>query len=909
MTSPTSTRNAYDLTLTDSSTNKLDLILCNRSGKPDAAGWQRANSPKTSLKITSGNEGYGDFELPFSSIVQSDFSGGRGARDFEKDTTRYADGYRCDTNRANELRCGPLATQGSGFGTPFNQTCTATHTDDLLLNDSPLNGRVVTATKFVLASGMTARSIYVSFGINSPVQTITATVIIYSHHAGNNAPDAVLATSSLQIGADYNGSVYSRAIEAYRFPTNVVLTNTTYWLSIELFFGVFSPVDYNCDFYYGTNANSIIKTDTGSSGSWATPYTAGTGYDTFPFEINPSGGSGRTILFDYRGRKMGVTQSDDYSAPCLYIQGYHGMATSNSSDKTKLNTTLHGIATDALAGKYARIESGPGSAEETPWRKIVSNIDSSSHCIITVAPAWNVTHTTDTEFVIQGCTNWQAITSTSGSGTLLEIKGMATYLDTPVTDVLVVDDIIYFAQGEVTGKYIARTRFNAGVWADMAADGTNQATFLELVQDDKGVKKIWRALREASTVSEAPKVAWGTSMTFTAALVCGDTSSQITGLLAAKIGGPMLPVVFKETEFGAVSGSGADKIYDTYYQFPEARDDFNGRSAVQPDLYLWFSLMDGIERYYDQRLDDIGPNRDEGLPMTRKGRVAAMVKYFSQMYIAYDAGWYGYSSILRNNGVGWCEVYRGTYGRRIRALNIDVLPDLDNADRLWFSEEEDIYYVPIGLDPDKVNGYTYFTGSQLETAWIYGPYRDVTKYWDTLAVFSQNLTSTVTVTVDYKTDNATTWTALPTTYTASPVQENNIATLRNVTGKRIKFRLTLATPTNTLSPIVTALRVNAVIRVKPKAIWNVTCTVTDSKEIDRQNQTVNGAGVSTAVGRLEGWSDGTTTPIPLTATGYHAMIDNKRGFVDNVSMSPIEVITESGAAKILALISFQFIEV
>jgi hypothetical protein len=321
------------------------------------------------------------------------------------------------------------------------------------------------------------------------------------------------------------------------------------------------------------------------------------------------------------------------TAPKLFIQGYHGMATSNSTDKNKLNTTIHGITQNVLADKYVRIVSGPGSSEETPWRKIAYNADDgSSHCIITVYPPWNIAHTTDTEFVIQGCTSWQEITS-GATSTSMVIHDMDTLLSSPVTDVLVVDDIIYFCQGEVTGKYIARTRFNAGVWADMLADGTNQATFLELVQDDKGAKKIWGAKKAASSVAEAPKVAFASNLTFAADFVCGDTSSQITGLLAAKISGPMLPVVFKETEFGAVSGSGADKIYDTYYQFPEARDDFNGRSAIQPDLYLWFSLMDGIERYYDQRLDDVGPNRDEGLPLTRKGRVSAMVKYFSQIFV------------------------------------------------------------------------------------------------------------------------------------------------------------------------------------------------------------------------------------------------------------------------------------
>ena len=48
----------------------------------------------------------------------------------------------------------------------------------------------------------------------------------------------------------------------------------------------------------------------------------------------------------------------------------------------------------------------------------------------------------------------------------------------------------------------------------------------------------------------------------------------------------------------------------------------NGTAAMQFGVYLYFNLEGGmVERYYDQRLDDVGPNRDEGLPADRQGEI------------------------------------------------------------------------------------------------------------------------------------------------------------------------------------------------------------------------------------------------------------------------------------------------
>src|SRR5690606_29433045 len=111
------------------------------------------------------------------------------------------------------------------------------------------------------------------------------------------------------------------------------------------------------------------------------------------------------------------------------------------------------------------------------------------------------------------------------------------------------------------------------------------------------------------------------------------------------------PYIFKEDGFGSVAGT-TDTVAGVYAEHPlsaqirNVRSEDNGRAHARYDLFLKFSLLDGMESHFDQRLDDVGPNRDEGLPTDRRGPVYHIMPYAGRFYAAVDGGKYGYSSVL-----------------------------------------------------------------------------------------------------------------------------------------------------------------------------------------------------------------------------------------------------------------------
>jgi hypothetical protein len=1022
--SPTTNHLTHDLSLTDG-TNTLYFILADRRGKPTPEGWQKANNPRTSLRVSQGNEGYGDYELPFSSIVQSDFSGGRGARDFETDTTRYSDGYLADTARPRELRCGPRATLGTGTTTPvtfspaggsetatytlgaqistgsvpvasgagteisgltvgnwyaiettggpwrpdgswFNLDFTSyqvsndagaswsqalgtigtpavpqllepgmhlglpswgayaeangTHarlyfqatgtsifirTDDIWWNDNTgsLGWKLSAATKSdasgvgtfnpsfevyarMTPGAMALRSIKLRVkteGLTAAQLPVNYLLRIYGHDGANNRPDFTIKAAA---------TVYKPAADAdfvdltFDIATTL-LAATVYWVGVTVDpNGAPTIYDDFPKYQYATSSGDRIGTYDEEGAGWTTLQNNA----TFAMSLSGLTGMGSTAFFDYKGAKFAIGQPEDLSAPKLFVNGYIGMAASNASDKSKLNTGL--TISESLTGKIVRVVEGPGNTEADPFRTITSNT-LGANAVLSVSPNWNIEHTTDTMFVVLGCDSWQLIT---GHG-----------ITQPVTQrPLVVDETVYFPQGEATN--IRRGKYSAGSWS-WADDGSNKASFLALVQDDEGAQRIWRALAAAATVSEASKVAWGTDLTFdSTALACGTTASRITSLSAAKLGnGGMLPVVHKEDGFGGVAGTGTTKVFDWYRQFPEMREYTNGRTALQHDMYWWFNLMEGIERYYDQRLDDIGPNRDEGLPRGRRGEAACMLEYASQVYITVDGGFEGTSCVLRYNGTGWNEVYRANYGRRIRAISVQVIPRTSTPDRLWIADGEDLYWVPISLNPDQQAGYEYQTGTEWESAWIYGNYRDLKKYWDSLTIFAENLTTTTKVTAYYKVDKDTSWTFIG-DYTSGPAQEIDIRTTGSATGQRIKIKLVLATADLTISPIVSAVRVNAMVRVEPKGTWNITALFTDGRSKDLLG-VLDEMNAAETLHTLETWQNGNESPAPLATSFEHEILHAHRVVVDGVSAAPIDSELAPGRRWLTLLVSFTLIEV
>ncbi|HEX2697218.1 MAG TPA: hypothetical protein VHM28_05875, partial [Anaerolineales bacterium] len=137
-------------------------------------------------------------------------------------------------------------------------------------------------------------------------------------------------------------------------------------------------------------------------------------------------------------------------------------------------------------------------------------------------------------------------------------------------------------------------------------------------------------------------------------VLLGSDLERVTGL--ELYGDPSVPWVFRTKSIGSIENGTFNPIPIREYE--QVENIHNGQAHVVFDVYLFFSFLQGVESYYRNNLDDVGPNRDEGLPNNRQGYIVSMVGYPGRFYVACDGGPNGYSSIFEFKGGGYHEVYR-----------------------------------------------------------------------------------------------------------------------------------------------------------------------------------------------------------------------------------------------------------
>jgi hypothetical protein len=864
--SPTEKTPSHHLSLSDG-TNTLGLLLSNGKGEKDVRGIKQSGYPRSVTRISQNVAGYSDFELPYSPQVQQDWSGGRGLEDFDRDTTRFFDSYRADTTRG-DIVCGPYATL-----TAATAASTATPYADGTLFKSP-GSMYYYACKIAPSTGArTVRSVRVR--VRGAYQF---SVSILGDAAGQ--PDG---PSMLESGVIFGNYTDWTNIDV---PLSATLSaNTPYWIQFYSAAGDF-------DVAYGALTGNQI---------WTYRYEWALSVNNAAFYYSLDDQLGSAKFFEYKGILFAALSPDNGTAARLYYNGYFGKCTVGSLIYMDSNIS---VGAD-LTGAVVKIIAGTGADEEINYRTVISNT-TGADAVIEVDPPWKVPPDDTTVFVILGTNTW---------------RETAAGLTKPVTDVLVVDDVIYLAQGE--GTAIRRGKLKAdGTWETWTDDGTNKATFLGLIPDAEGKKKVWMVKSAAASVSCSDAKAWGTNLAPMATwLTCGSTDSKITGLEAFAADGLLIPYIFKEDGFGSIGGTTTDKVgvyaeHPLSAQIKKVRSEKNGRAHMRYDLFLKFSLLDGLESHFDQRLDDIGPNRDEGLPIDRRGPIVHLMPYAGRFYAAVDGGDNGYSAILcctQDNC--WHEIYRGALGVRISQLAIQVIPG-GSADRLWFSTgSRYIYWMPVAIDPRKQTDYTYSTGARVITASIYCGFKDVTKYFDSLTLFAENLVADEQyVTAHYQTDNEVgtdTWQALPAVFSTSPSQTIKLSAANNVSGKRIRLRLILSTTDPTKTPRIKALRLDSVIRLKPKKMWTVTYLVKDNM-LDLSGMpcapiTSGQPLPEDTQAWLDNFADSDTTACPVTLRHLRAMFDNKTVFVEPNSISPLTQVTTPNGETV-QLGSFNLLE-
>jgi hypothetical protein len=315
----------------------------------------------------------------------------------------------------------------------------------------------------------------------------------------------------------------------------------------------------------------------------------------------------------------------------------------------------------------------------------------------------------------------------------------------------------------------------------------------------------------------------------------------------------------------------------------------NGIAHCVNGTYLYFNLGERLERYFNRTLDDIGPDRDMGLPSNRPGLTRSLVSYPGRVYAAIDAD-SGQSSVLALDGTAWHEVYRAPragINYRIRSIYSQAIPGT-NVDKLWISMGYDLLSIPICIDPYNETDYTYTHEGSLTTAYIHANLLDVVKLWKSLKIFVENIAVNRYIVVDYQVDADTAWTEIG-TFDTTPVEEIDIAsTLPQA--KRIRYRLRFISNDVTNSPRLKATVTEGVafVPVKYQYAWTFRLTQ-DLDNIDNFGTFDDTLTSLQQYDQLVSWANGGQ---PLTLRHESSLYDNKTVFLNPTSVSPLRVVSE-----------------
>lgn len=443
--SPTEIAPAYDITLTDGVTT-LGLIAGgadrNRVFMPDPGAMSCTPVNRTAIQTSNGINKYDDLEFPYKNMAQDDWTGGRGLNDYEKDTTRFYDSSRVIPTGGG-LLLGPVEKFSypghmEYYNVARSPFCTAFYT---------VTGTQYLSISFTPDTSDSYGDFYVI--IRGSVADVSngyqVKLAVYSNAAGE--PDTLLSSANatiVQVGANILRFVGLGV---------ALVTGTTYHLVLSSNSSQTFYVGYNTT---GTGS-AFLKTGAGAWGAVSSVYPW--------FAFTEAGADIPTHFFEYKRSFYAVQQVTAAGNSFLYRNGWRGAADSNSGTLTKLIDATATFTAEAVGGIVLIIK-GPGSEEETPWREVTA-FDSATQ--LTVSPAWKITHTTETEYVIINTPVWSAGVDLGGI----------------VTDVAVAGELVYFARGDdvVVARY--QEYNNAGTWtvrSVTAEDNDVNATHLLFIQ-------------------------------------------------------------------------------------------------------------------------------------------------------------------------------------------------------------------------------------------------------------------------------------------------------------------------------------------------------------------------------------------------------------------------------------------
>lgn len=278
----------------------------------------------------------------------------------------------------------------------------------------------------------------------------------------------------------------------------------------------------------------------------------------------------------------------------------------------------------------------------------------------------------------------------------------------------------------------------------------------------------------------------------------------------------------------------------------------NGQAACVWDVYMISNVGETAQRYYQGRLDSIGP--DVGDFPT--GKIpGAFVGYAGHLF-----GSWGNRILVRRNSA-WHELYNGgmlagidpDHGLSWREVNevttMDIRGMADESDRLYFNNGADVGYIPLEFRPEAKKGKSYWNfgpEAVIRTSTITSSKREVEKYFNAVRIVAEYLdvygddanASSVEqwVEISYKTSEDTDWQILEGIYDEMPAERIQFSDSYDVKGLSIELEIRLYTANSDYSPVLMAAIVENLERNKVNFSRQLQCRLYAGNDINKQDQ-------------------------------------------------------------------------
>ena len=857
---------SHMISLSDGVTT-IGLNAVNREGSPDVKALQRQPYPRSTLAVGNASGQLSERRAPFGEFSRSDWSGGLGMDDGEKDATRYYFAKRVMTHIPGKAMLSPMTHYSVMVNGTVNYPGQLSNLVPLSASAAPGTTTIKDAATYndAIAIKVTAPTGFICTGASVLGEIIGNTagggslqLTLCLDDAGSpGAPVIVFNALTPMIGQTWYTAPY--------FAT--ALSAADYWLVMAISEGQFVLAKY------GTSGT--VKTRAYTGGAWSS--ASGTPV----FELCNVGEMDDAKFFVYKNQQylVGASGVLDTSrtagTPTIWQNGYRGATDSNSGNLGRLIDNAATFVTGETPA-IARVWDS-ASLGRYEFREVGGVLD--THTLLMSSPWLSAQSATTGEYAVEGQSTWNAVAG----------HGATKFMDVAVSD----RNVIYIAQGEGVAIRRIREYNNGGTWTlEAAADGTNKADLLLAAYDQKSGHVIWRA-RNTETqreVAMGAAASWGTDLTFGSEIAIGGRDEIITGM------------IWYDGKL-AVLQSGSvwmilNQVPDRLSANLKSGSLTNGRNPEIMPPYLILPYNNGIERLYNNLLEDFGPEKDAGLPYYHGGIVTDSEAIPGGLLITKDGGTSIFTTspgtgdvFLYRNG-GWHPVTSLAWKHQPLAITVRKLEG--NRDLLWAATRRGAAGMwwprewDYSVHDDQVrlleqDGY-------LVTGWFDVGSKTLEKYWEHIAIFAEGLSTTETITVYYQTtdqafgalahyepETAGAWTLAGSTSGSTTQQEISL----RVTSRRIRFLLRLkGDGTNT--PVLVGYNVEYLARVKSAAVYPINIRVSD-KGVDReaQEETLDATAM---VAQLDAWADAIT---PLTMHCILEAYDNKYVLIEKPGVRPI----------------------